>query len=251
MSTTDQLIENTLSAIVKNKVGQKPKWEFKLAKAGQWILIIFGLLLTLFVISYICWEIFKAVEVLEPTEFFDYTQALAVVPIWVWLASAGLFLFALYLLLKFTRLYKNSLAVVAAILFATLGVMAAASALTSAHPTLRAWGQQSAAPLVGNFYDSAKPKLKRVLSGEVVSATTEKIIMDIDEKNGADSEREFFFAPKFIFPDKWPPDMGARAAVILDSQLQEVEKIKMLGGLGDDAFFPKPPFKIIKAKHLK
>ncbi len=254
MSTPDQLIENTLSSIVKNKVGQKPKWEFKLENAGQWALIIFGLALAVFVISFILWDIFKAMEVLEPSEFGDFAQVIAVVPLWVWLASVLLFLGALYLLYKFTRLYKNSLAVVASILFAVLGLAAAASALTSVHPTLRAWSQQTSTPFVGNFYDKAKPKLKRVMSGEVVSATAEKIIMDVDEANGAESaerEMEFLFAPKFMFPEKWPPLVGERAAVILDNQLREVVKFKPLDGLGDEAFFPKPLFKVIKTKHVK
>lgn len=251
MSTPDELIESTLSAIVKNKVGQKPKWEFKLETLGQWALIIFGLALAVFVISYICWEIFKALEVLEPLELADYAQVLAVVPAWVWVASILLFLMALYLLLKFTRLYKNSLAVVAASLFAVLGVAAVASALTPAHPTLRVWSRQTATPFVGNFYDQAKPKLPRVVSGEVVSATTEKIIMEVDEKNAAENEMEFPFAPKFIFPKNWPPETGERAAVILDNQLRQVMKIKMLSGLDDEAFFPQPLFKTSKIKRAK
>lgn len=251
MSTPDQLIEYTLSSIVKNKVGQKPKWEFKLENAGRWALIIFGLLLAVFVISYICWEIFKAIEVLEPTEIGDYAQVLAVVPVWVWGASVALFLAALFLLLKFTRLYKNSLAVVAVSLFAILGVAAIASAVTSVHPALRAWSRQTPTPFVGNFYDSAKPKLNRVLSGEVVSATTKKIIMEMDEKNGAENEMEFPFAPKFMFPKNWPPETGERAAVILDNQLRKVMKIKMLSGLDDEAFFPQPLFKTSKIKRAK
>ncbi len=247
----NDLIEKILATIVKNKVGQKPRWLFVVENFGRWSLLVSGFALVIFVVSFIFWSTLHGFDILQPnfsgSEIFNVLKA---IPSWVWILSLGLFVGAVYMVVSYTRAYKKPLAKVAVVIAILVGASALGAAATPIHRELTTWSEESYPPVVSQFYENARPIFKRVVTGEIESVEGLKFILDNDNLSGetdAKERTEFTISDDFKpAGENWQKFVGQRAAVILDKEMKSVIKIKPLLDLDDQAMWPQPALKRIR-----